>query len=52
MYSTIEQSPDEDGKLAIDTMAEILSAKKVEARIPIPLTVVTKENVDSTKPAF
>ena len=52
MYSTIVQSPDEDGKLAINTMADILDGKDVKDRIPIPLTVVTKENVDTTKPAF
>jgi len=52
MYSTIVQSPDEDGKLAIDTVAAILDGKEVEDRIPIPLTVVTKDNVETTKPAF
>lgn len=52
MYSTIVQSPDEDGKLAIDTMAQILDGKEVKDRIGIPLTVVTKDNVDSSKPAF
>ncbi|UDL92587.1 sugar ABC transporter substrate-binding protein [Mesorhizobium sp. PAMC28654] len=52
MYSTIVQSPDEDGKLAINTMAEILDGKEVKDRIPIPLTVVTKQNVETTKPAF
>ncbi|QPC89365.1 sugar ABC transporter substrate-binding protein [Mesorhizobium sp. INR15] len=52
MYSTIVQSPDEDGKLAINTMAEILDGKEVKDRIPIPLTVVTKDNVDTTQPAF
>lgn len=52
MYSTIVQSPDEDGKLAINTMAEIFDGKEVKDRIPIPLTVVTKENVETTKPAF
>ncbi len=52
MYSTIVQSPDEDGKLAIDTMAQILDGKEVKDRLPIPLTVVTKTNVDSVKPAF
>jgi ABC-type sugar transport system substrate-binding protein len=52
MYSTIVQSPVEDGKLAINTMADILDGKEVKDRIPIPLTVVTKENVDSVQPAF
>ncbi|MEO3998847.1 sugar ABC transporter substrate-binding protein [Mesorhizobium sp. CAU 1732] len=52
MYSTIVQSPVEDGMLAINTMAEILDGKEVDARLPIPLTVVTKANVDSVEPAF
>ncbi|PZO80247.1 MAG: ribose ABC transporter substrate-binding protein [Mesorhizobium amorphae] len=52
MYSTIVQSPVEDGKLAIETMAEILDGKEVKDRLPIPLTVVTKENVESVEPAF
>ncbi|MBL0373598.1 sugar ABC transporter substrate-binding protein [Rhizobium sp. KVB221] len=52
MYSTIVQSPVEDGKLAINTMNDILSGKDVGARLPIPLTVVTKENVESVEPAF
>ncbi len=52
MYSTIVQSPTEDGILAINTIAEIMDGKKVAARLPIPLTVVTKENVETVKPAF
>ncbi|MBN9269434.1 MAG: sugar ABC transporter substrate-binding protein [Mesorhizobium sp.] len=52
MYSTIVQSPVEDGKLAIETMAEILDGKDVKARLPIPLTVVTKANVETVQPAF
>ena len=46
----VMQTP--DGKLAIETMAEILDGKEVGARLPIPLTVVTKANVDSVEPAF
>lgn len=52
MYSTIVQSPFEDGLLAINTIVDIIDGKEVAARLPIPLTVVTKENVDSVKPAF
>ena len=29
-----------------------MDGKKVAARQPIPLTVVTKENVETVKPAF
>ena len=52
MHSTIVQSPIEDGLLAINTIAEIMDGKDVAARLPIPLTVVTKENVETVKPAF
>lgn len=52
MYSTIVQSPFEDGLLAINTIADIMDGKEVAARLPIPLTVVTKENVETVKPAF
>ena len=33
-------------------MAEILDGKEVKARLPIPLTVVTKANVETVEPAF
>lgn len=52
MYSTIVQSPIEDGILAINTIAEIMDGNTVADRIGIPLTVVTKDNVDSVDPAF
>lgn len=52
MYSTIVQSPFEDGLLAMNTIAAIMDGQQVEARIPIPLTVVTIENVDLVEPAF
>jgi len=52
MYSTIVQSPVLDGRLAIDTMARILDGETVENRLPIPLTVVTIENVEEVDPAF
>lgn len=52
MYATIVQSPIEDGLLAINTIADIMEGKEVAARLPIPLTVVTKDNVETVKPAF
>jgi len=52
MYATIVQSPIEDGLLAINAMADVLNGKTIDARLPIPLTVVTKENVEKEKPAF
>lgn len=52
MYATIIQSPIEDGIVAINTMADIMGGKDVDARVPIPLTLVTSENVNDVDPAF
>lgn len=51
-YATIVQSPAEDGKLALNTIVSAARGETVEARIPIPLTIVTIDNVDSVDPAF
>lgn len=52
MHATIVQSPVEDGRLAIETMARILEGEEVDRRLPIPLTMVTKDNVEEVEPAF
>lgn len=52
MYGTILQSPDRDGRLAMETVLAILSGEEVEARIPLDLEVITAENVDDHDPAF
>lgn len=51
-YATIVQSPAEDGKLALETILKAAAGEKVEARLPIPLTVVTADNVNDVEPAF
>lgn len=51
-YATIVQSPAEDGKLAAETIIKLIKGETVDKRLPIPLTVVTSENVDSVDPAF
>lgn len=51
-YATIVQSPVEDGKLALETILKVADGEKVDARLPIPLTVVTSDNVDEVEPAF
>lgn len=51
-YATIVQSPVEDGKLAAETIIKLIKGGSVDKRLPIPLTVVTSDNVDSVEPAF
>jgi ribose transport system substrate-binding protein len=51
-YATIVQSPVEDGELALETIVAAANGEKVKNRIPIPLTVVTADNVEDVEPAF
>jgi ABC-type sugar transport system substrate-binding protein len=51
-YATIVQSPVEDGKLALETILRVAGGETVDNRLPIPLTVVTAENVEDVEPAF
>ncbi|WP_150461589.1 sugar ABC transporter substrate-binding protein [Nesterenkonia ebinurensis] len=50
--ATIVQSPEEDGRLALETIVSAATGEEVDTRIPIPLTVVTQENVADEEPAF
>ncbi|NDK31843.1 sugar ABC transporter substrate-binding protein [Nesterenkonia haasae] len=50
--ATIVQSPEEDGRLALETIVGAATGEEVDSRIPIPLTVVTEENVADEEPAF
>ena len=51
--ATIVQSPVEDGKLALETIVKVAEGEGADdERLPIPLTVVTSENVDSEEPAL
>lgn len=51
-FATIVQSPVEDGKLAAETIIKAAKGETVESRLPIPLTVVTIDNVNDVEPAF
>lgn len=51
-YATIVQSPVEDGKLGLETILKVAAGETVESRLPIPLTVVTIDNVEDVEPAF
>lgn len=51
-YATIVQSPVEDGKLALETILQAAAGETVDSRLPIPLTVVTIDNVEDVEPAF
>lgn len=50
--ATILQSPEEDGRLALETIVDAANGEDVESRIPISMTVVTEENVAEEEPAL
>ncbi|MBC7326851.1 substrate-binding domain-containing protein [bacterium] len=46
MLATVAQLPEEMGKMAVDVALKVLKGEKVEKNIYVPVTLVTKENVD------
>lgn len=50
--ATIVQSPFLDGELALNTVVDVIDGETVDKRIPLPLTVVTIDNVEDVEPAF
>lgn len=51
-YSTILQPPFLNGQMAIDTLLKVMQGQQVDAVVPLPNVVVTKDNVDSSTPAM
>jgi ribose transport system substrate-binding protein len=52
MVGTILQSPTDDGRQAMETMVSVLDGQTVPTRVPLPLPVVTKDNIDQYQPSF
>lgn len=51
-YSTILQPPFRNGELAVETLIKVMKGEQVPEMVPLENTVVTKENVDTEKPAM
>jgi ribose transport system substrate-binding protein len=47
MLATIAQQPDQMGKTAVETAQKLIKGETVEKTIPVEVTLVTSENVDS-----
>ncbi len=48
----IQQDPAGEGKAAIEALTKVKKGGKIEAIINVPVTIVTKENVDKFRDAF
>ena len=50
--AVVQQDPYTEGKVAIESLAKIKSGGKVDSVIHVPVTIVTKENVDKYRAMF
>ncbi|WRP05663.1 ribose ABC transporter substrate-binding protein RbsB [Rossellomorea aquimaris] len=49
LSATVAQQPEKIGQLAVQAGADVLSGKKVDKKIPVPLKLVTEENIEATE---
>ncbi|BCB05166.1 ribose ABC transporter substrate-binding protein RbsB [Bacillus sp. KH172YL63] len=49
LSATVAQQPEKIGSLAVQAGADVLSGKKVEENIPVPLKLVTEENIEDSE---
>jgi ribose transport system substrate-binding protein len=48
LSATVAQQPEKIGQLAVQAGADVLSGKKVKEKIPVPLKLVTEENIEDS----
>ncbi|WP_374054563.1 ribose ABC transporter substrate-binding protein RbsB [Rossellomorea sp. FM04394] len=49
LSATVAQQPEKIGQLAVQAGADVLQGKKVKEKIPVPLKLVTEENIEATE---
>ncbi|TJW17493.1 MAG: sugar ABC transporter substrate-binding protein [Mesorhizobium sp.] len=52
VVAVVQQDPAGEGKAAVEALAKLKNGEKVEPIINIPVTIVTKENVDQYRAMF
>ncbi|PFA69836.1 ribose ABC transporter substrate-binding protein RbsB [Bacillus sp. AFS015802] len=48
LSATVAQQPEKIGSLAVQAGADVLQGKKVKEKIPVPLKLVTEENIEDS----
>jgi ribose transport system substrate-binding protein len=48
LSATVAQQPEKIGQLAVQAGADVLQGKKIEEKIPVPLKLVTEENIEDS----
>ncbi len=49
MNASIAQHPQAMGRLAIENAVKVINGEKIAAKIPVPIDLITKQNVDPVK---
>lgn len=52
IVAVVQQDPYQEGMAGVDTILKLKKGEKVDANIDIPVTIVTKENVDKFRSLF
>ena len=52
IVAVVQQDPFQEGVAGVDTILKLKKGEKVNPSIDIPITIVTKENVDKYRPLF
>ena len=52
LTAVVQQDPGTEGKVAVESLLKLLKGEKVDAQMNVPITIVTKENVDQFRSMF
>ncbi|MFK0166163.1 substrate-binding domain-containing protein [Rhizobium sp. NPDC090279] len=52
VVAVVQQDPSGEGKAAVETLAKLSAGQSVEKSISVPITIVTKQNVDPYRAVF
>jgi len=52
VVAVVQQDPETEGKVAVESALKLINGEKVDSVINVPITIVTKENVDPYREVF
>jgi|GEM_PF-116106 len=52
LTAVVQQDPATEGKVAVESLLKLLKGEKVDAQMNVPITIVTKENVEQFRSMF
>ncbi len=52
LVAVVQQDPETEGRVAVESLVRLLNGEAVEAQIDVPITIVTQDNVDEFRGMF